>query len=85
MSEGKSIQIPLSQLQRGQRATVDCAGLRSLPEDHRCLLSAMGLAESCQVRVCRAGSPCIIQIDQTRLGLPRSVADQILVTPIDPV
>ncbi len=83
MADGTQVRIPLSQLTRGQRAVVECAALDELPIDHKCLLAAMGLGESCQVRVCRPGSPCIVQVDQTRLGLPRSLADKIFVTPLD--
>jgi len=85
MVDGTPIKIPLSQLGRGQRAVVECAALDALPADHKCLLAAMGLGESCQLRVCRPGSPCIIKVDATRLGLPRSLAEQILVTPLDDV
>jgi Fe2+ transport system protein FeoA len=76
------VRIPLTQLRRGQRATVECAALDGLPDDHRCLLSAMGLGDSCQLRVCRPGAPCIVQVDGTRLGIAHDVAAQILVTPI---
>jgi len=76
------IRIPLTQLRRGQRATVECAALEGLPDDHRCLLSAMGLGDSCQLRVCRPGAPCIVQVDGTRLGIAHDVAAQILVTPL---
>ncbi len=78
-----TIRIPLSQLARGQRATVECSALDSLPSEHRCLLAAMGMGEQCEVRVCRPGTPCIVQIDRTRLGLPQIIADQIMVTPIE--
>lgn len=74
--------IPLTLLKRGQRATVECAALDGLPDDHRCLLSAMGLGDSCELRVCRPGAPCIVQVDGTRLGLARDVAERILVTPL---
>ena len=77
------IRIPLSQLARGQRATVECSALDSLPNEHRCLLAAMGMGEQCEVRVCRPGTPCIVQIDRTRLGLPHGIADRIMVTPIE--
>ena len=77
------IKIPLSQLARGQRATVECSALDSLPNEHRCLLAAMGMGEQCEVRVCRPGTPCIVQIDRTRLGLPHGIADRIMVTPIE--
>lgn len=77
------IRIPLSQLPRGQRATVECSALDALASEHRCLLAAMGLGETCQVRICRPGIPCIVQINQTRLGLPSGIADLIMVTPIE--
>ncbi len=77
------IRIPLSQLPRGQRASIECSALDALTNEHRCLLAAMGLGEQCEVRVCRPGTPCIVQIDQTRLGLPKGIADRIMVTPIE--
>lgn len=77
------IRIPLSQLARGQRAMVECSALDALPSEHRCLLAAMGLGEACEIRVCRPGTPCIVQIDRTRLGLTREIADRIMVTPIE--
>ena len=77
-----SVRIPLTQLRRGQRATVECAALDGLPDDHRCLLSAMGLGDSCELRVCRPGAPCIVQVDGTRLGIAQDVAERILVTPL---
>lgn len=73
--------IPLTQLKRGERAVVDCSTLTHLPEEDRCLLRAMGLYDRCTVRVCRAGAPCIVEVDTTRLGLSASVARKILVTP----
>ncbi|MSR18188.1 MAG: ferrous iron transport protein A [Phycisphaerales bacterium] len=75
--------IPLNQLKRGQRATVDCSALTELPERERCLLAAMGMADACKVRVCRSGSPCIIQVDTTRIGLSRELASRITVTLCD--
>lgn len=74
--------IPLTQLKQGQRATIACAAMEGLPDDHRCLLSAMGLGDSCELRVCRPGAPCIVQVDGTRLGLARDVAERIMVTPL---
>lgn len=76
------LRIPLTQLRRGQRATVECAALDGLPDEHRCLLSAMGLGDSCELRVCRPGAPCIVQVDGTRLGIAQDVAERILVTPL---
>jgi len=79
----KPVRIPLTQLARGQRAVVDCSELTGLPEGERCLLHAMGLHDQCQVRVCSAGSTCIVQIESTRLGISSEVARRILVTPIE--
>jgi len=77
------IRIPLTQLAPGQRATVDCSALDALPPGDRCLLTAMGLGERCEVRMCRGGRACILQVDTTRLGLSQDVAERIMVTPID--
>jgi Fe2+ transport system protein FeoA len=79
----KPVRIPLTQLRQGQRAIVDCSELTDLPEGDRCLLHAMGMHHECEVRVCRQGTPCIVQIDATRLGISGDVARRILVTPID--
>ena len=79
----KPVRIPLTQLRRGQRAIVDCSELTDLPEGDRCLLHAMGMHHECEVRVCRPGTPCIVQIDSTRLGISGDVARMILVTPIE--
>lgn len=76
------MRIPLTQLKRGERAIVDCSQLTGLPEGDRCLLHAMGLHHDCEVTVCRGGAPCIVQIEDTRLGLSGDVASRILVTPI---
>lgn len=70
--------LPLTQLKRGDRAIVDLADLSV--EDSR-LLSAMGLGHQCEVRVCRAGTPCIVQIEATRLGISADVAAKIIATP----
>ncbi len=77
------IRIPLTQLAPGRRATVECSALDGLPEGDRCLLTAMGLGERCEVRLCRRGHACIVQVDTTRLGIDEQVAARIMVTPID--
>jgi Fe2+ transport system protein FeoA len=79
----RPIRVPLTQLRRGQRAIVHCDAIDGLPEGDRCLLHAMGLHDECHIRVCSPGTPCIVQIDSTRLGLSADVAGRILVTPID--
>lgn len=77
------VRVPLTQLRRGQRAIVDCSDLSDLPEGERCLLHAMGMHDECQLRVCSPGAPCIVQIDETRLGISADVARRIMVTPLE--
>jgi Fe2+ transport system protein FeoA len=45
-------------------------------------LRAVGLTNASQLRLCKAGEPCIIQVRSTRIGLSRSVAGKIFVVPI---
>lgn len=73
-----AVRVPLTQLKRGDRAIVDLEKLGA--EDSR-LLAAMGLEHQAEVRVCRAGTPCIVQIEATRLGISAEVAAQIIATP----
>lgn len=73
-----SVQTPLTQLRQGERAIVD---IRDLPEAESKLLAAMGLSERCEIRVCRAGTPCIVQIHTIRVGIGREVAERIQTTP----
>ncbi len=46
------------------------------------LLQAMGMTDQCKIRMCRRGSSCIVQVGETRLGVAASVADRILVRPL---
>jgi Fe2+ transport system protein FeoA len=75
--------VPLTQLTRGQRARIDAESLTTLAEADRCLLRAMGLHESCVVKVCKPGAPCIVEVERTRVGLSGSVASQVFVKPCD--
>ncbi len=54
---------------------------RDLPEAESRLLAAMGMGERCEIRVCRAGTPCIVQIQSIRVGIGREVAERIITTP----
>lgn len=65
----------LSELGRGHCGKI--CGFGHCPD--RQLLRAMGLLEERQFRVCRCGEPCILQVNTTRVGLSREVADQIMV------
>lgn len=48
------------------------------------LLRALGLTRQCQLTLCKAGEPCIVQVRSTRIGLSRDVANGILVVPESP-
>ena len=76
------LKLPLTQLKRGDRAMVASS---SLSDEDKATLRAIGLDESCQFTVCRAGSggPCIIQIDAMRLGLSPDLARRIMTRPCD--
>lgn len=45
------------------------------------LLRALGLTRECQLTLCKAGEPCIVQVRSTRIGLSRQVASGIFVIP----
>jgi Fe2+ transport system protein FeoA len=45
------------------------------------MLRALGMTDDCTLRICKVGEPCIVQVQSTRIGLSRSVADGILVVP----
>jgi Fe2+ transport system protein FeoA len=74
---GITVSRPLSQLAAGETATI--CGHCGTPDDCE-LLIAMGLEMGCTIHVRRKGEPCIVQVQSTRVGLSRSVSDQILVT-----
>jgi Fe2+ transport system protein FeoA len=70
--------VPLSTLGEGARGRVHTA---QLPCEDCDLLNAMGLTDQCEVRVCRKGEPCIVQVNATRLGLASALARRIYITP----
>lgn len=53
-------------------------------EQTRLFLRSLGLTDRSRVRVCKRGEPVIIQVRTTRIGLSRSVGDQIFVVPDPP-
>jgi Fe2+ transport system protein FeoA len=55
--------------------------MADLPAQDCALLGALGLTDRCVLRICKVGEPCIVQVQSTRIGLSRSVADGILVVP----
>lgn len=51
-------------------------------DPHSCdLLRALGLTRQCQLTLCKAGEPCIVQVRSTRIGLSRALANGIFVVP----
>jgi Fe2+ transport system protein FeoA len=75
--------IPLTQLQRGARATIHASDLEG---DDASTLRAMGIRPSATVTVCRSGRTCIVDVcDQCgsgcRIGLCRKLAQRVMVHP----
>jgi Fe2+ transport system protein FeoA len=48
------------------------------------LLQTLGFTKASQVRLCKGGEPCIVQVRSTRIGLSRAVAGCIFVIPEPP-
>ncbi len=70
--------VPLAEMQAGDRGRRHAT--RARPEESR-LLHAMGLTGSSDIRVCKTGEPCIVQVHATRLALSAALARRILITP----
>ena len=45
-------------------------------------LRSLGLTESCHLRLCKTGEPCIVQVRSTRIGIAGAVARHIFVVPL---
>ena len=50
-----------------------------LDQQSRSILRSLGLTDGAQMRVCRIGDPCIIQVRSTRIGLSKTVAQSVYV------
>lgn len=79
----KPASIPLTQLARGQRATVNTS---DLDEQDAKVLRAMGLRPDASVQMCRLGEPCIVSLSGAcgggcRIGLAKDIASRVMVTP----
>lgn len=70
--------IPLSTLGPGKVVRLHAADLS--PQDCA-LIRALGMTDHCVLRICKVGEPCIVEVQSTRIGLARLVADGILVVP----
>ena len=71
--------IRLSDLRLGETARVHQTDVEV---NVASFLRAVGLTNPSQLRLCKAGEPCIIQVRSTRIGLSRSVAGKIFVVPV---
>ena len=76
-----SLPLPLTELRAGDRGRLHAT---RLVEDDRAMLQALGMAENCRFRVCKAGDPWIVQVHGTRVGMAPAVASQLLVVPDAP-
>jgi Fe2+ transport system protein FeoA len=74
-----SLVVPLSDLRPGSVARFHDARLDAESRDW---LQALGLTPNCQVRLCQAGEPCIVEVRSTRIGLAKAVASGIYVIPV---
>lgn len=70
--------VRLSALKPGRTARMHKADLA--PQDCA-MLRALGMTDRCVLRICKVGEPCIVQVQSTRIGLSRAVADGIFVVP----
>ena len=75
---GATFPIRLSSPEPGRVARLHTA---ELPPQDCALLRALGMTDRCMLRICKVGEPCIVEVQSTRIGLSRSVADGILVVP----
>ena len=71
--------IPLSSLRDGAIARFKTT--EELDPASCDLLRALGLTRECQLTLCKAGEPCIVQVRSTRIGLSQAVANGIMVVP----
>ena len=74
-----SYPVPLCDLPVGQLARLHAV---DLDEAAAGLLRALGLTADSDLRLCKGGEPCIVQIGGTRLGVSGAVARRILVLPV---
>jgi Fe2+ transport system protein FeoA len=69
--------VPLTSVPLG--TTVTLHEVRD--SESRSPLRSLGLIDSCRMRLCKIGDPCIVQVRATRIGLSRAVARCVFVVP----
>ena len=67
--------VPLLDLAPGTVAVLR----QVLDQQSRSILRSLGLTDGAQLRICRIGDPCIIQVRSTRIGLSKMVAQSVYV------
>ena len=67
--------IPLSAMTAGSSARLH----EVRDAESRPYLRALGLIDACELRLCKTGDPCIVQVRTTRIGISRTVADRLFV------
>ena len=70
--------VRLSDLPAGASARLHDARLDGVTRQR---LASLGLTSHCELRLCKAGEPYIVQVRSTRIGLSKAVAQQIFVLP----
>ena len=68
--------IRVTELRTGTLATLCDA---QVDEETRSLLRSLGLTDSCRLRLCKRGEPCILQVRTTRIGVSQLVAERLFV------
>ncbi|MCZ6507581.1 MAG: FeoA family protein [Acidobacteria bacterium] len=71
---------PLTQVAEG---TVALLRDSNVPADDQALLRALGLVPDRRLVVCKTGAPWIVEVLGARIGLSESIAELLLVEPID--
>jgi Fe2+ transport system protein FeoA len=76
MLRSSSKPVPLTDLRAGAKVRLHEARV-----DHECRewLRALGLTDASDLRLCKHGDPCIIQVRATRIGLSKAVASRVFV------
>ena len=69
--------LPLTLCPSGCRATIH---LDELDASYRAMLEAMGMEHGGEVEICQVGSPCILRVESTRVGVCREVAGRLRAT-----
>jgi Fe2+ transport system protein FeoA len=71
---------PLTGIAEG---TVACLRSSNIPAHDQALLTALGLVPDRRFLVCKTGAPWIVEVHGIRVGLSESIAELLLVEPVD--